>query len=1185
MAQDESTERSVSLVRAWRLLVRLVAPRRLVPLTIATAIAVTGMSALGFFTAPGQGTATASAGTLPAPTLSSATAGGGTVDLEWSTVTPPSGPGPVAYYVTRDGGVPTGCPTSVSPATTTSCSDTGLAAGSHSYTVTAVWHSWTTSSATVHVTLASGAPSMLAFTVQPSSAVAGTTMTALKISVEDADGNVVTTDSLTAVALAFAANPGGGTLSGGGQVTVSSGVATYPALSIAKVGAGYMLVATDTSGLPAGHPYTAATSSSFDIAPAEASRLVFATQPGSATVGAPFGSQPVVRSQDSFGNDSTVGLGSSRSITVVLLSGSGTLSGTTTVDIGTAAGNGTGVFGGLSIDTAGDKTLQVAAAAGSPSLAAGTSNSFTVAKASPSLAVSAPLSGTAGTAITAATISATLAASSGSNATGTISFVYFQQASAPTTCSGGTTIGTAAVTGNSTYSPSAGFTPTVAGNYWLYASYNGDTNNQAATSACPPSAGQKIVVAKAAPSLAAAAPASGTAGTAVAASSLTATLAASSGSNATGTITFTYFQQASAPTTCSGGTTIGTATATGNSIYNPSAGFTPTLAGNYWLYASYNGDTNNQAATSACPPGAGQKIVVAKAAPTLTAAAPASGTAGTAITAATISATLAASSGSNATGTITFTYFQQASAPTTCSGGTTIGTATATGNSTYNPSAGFTPTLAGNYWLYASYNGDTNNLTAGSACPPGATQQIVVAKAAPSLAAAAPASGTAGTAVAASSLTATLGASSGSNAGGTIAFTYFQQASSPSTCTGGTAIGTATVTGNGTYNSNVGFTPNVAGNYWLYAAYGGDLNNQAAGSPCPPGAAQKILVAKAAPTLTAAAPASGTAGTAITAATISATLAASSGSNATGTISFVYFQQASAPTTCSGGTTIGTAAVTGNSTYSPSAGFTPTVAGNYWLYASYNGDTNNQAATSACPPSAGQKIVVAKAAPSLAAAAPASGTAGTAVAASSLTATLAASSGSNATGTITFTYFQQASAPTTCSGGTTIGTATATGNSIYNPSAGFTPTLAGNYWLYASYNGDTNNQAATSACPPGATQQIVVAKAAPTLTAAAPSAGTAGTAIAASAITATLAAGSGSNTTGTITFTIFGPQVAPPPPARAAAPPSAPPPSAATTPTTPPAHTHPPQPATTGSTPPTTATQTTRPPPAPAAPP
>ena len=101
----------------------------------------------------------------------------------------------------------------------------------------------------------------------------------------------------------------------------------------------------------------------------------------------------------------------------------------------------------------------------------GTSNTFSVNQANPSLALTQSNSpsagtGTAGTAITAGAITAALSASSGSNAGGTITFYYYQQASAPNPCSstGRTTIGTATVNGNGNYNPNVGFTPTVAGN-------------------------------------------------------------------------------------------------------------------------------------------------------------------------------------------------------------------------------------------------------------------------------------------------------------------------------------------------------------------------------------------------------------------------------------------------------------------------------------------------------------------------------------------------------------------------------------------------------------------------------------------------------------------------------------------------------------------------------------------------
>ena len=241
----------------------------------------------------------------------------------------------------------------------------------------------------------------------------------------------------------------------------------------------------------------------------------------------------------------------------------------------------------------------------------------------------------------------------------------------------------------------------------------------------------ETVVGKAAPTLTATGPASDTAGTAIAATNINSTLAAGTTTPAaTGTVTYKVFgPQATAPTTCTtGGTTVGTGTTvSGNGAYNPTAGYTPTTVGNYWWYASYGGDTNNNTATSTCG-STMSETVVSKASATLTATGPASDTAGTAITAANVNAALGASSGSNATGTITYTVFgPQATAPTTCTtGGTTVGTGTTvSGNGTYNPTAGFTPAAAGNYWWYASYGGDTNNSTATSTCGSTMSETVV----------------------------------------------------------------------------------------------------------------------------------------------------------------------------------------------------------------------------------------------------------------------------------------------------------------------------------------------------------------------------------------------------------------------------------------------------------------------------
>jgi hypothetical protein len=152
--------------------------------------------------------------------------------------------------------------------------------------------------------------------------------------------------------------------------------------------------------------------------------------------------------------------------------------------------------------------------------------------------------------------------------------------------------------------------------------------------------------------------------------------------------------------------------------------------------------------------------------------------------------------------------------------------------------------------------------------------------------------------------------------------------------------------------------------------------------------------------------------------------------------------------------------------------------------------------------------------------------AGSPISASSISATLAG--GSAPSGTITYTVFgPQSSPPSSCtSGGTTVGSARAYGDGTYQSTAGFTPPSTGQYWWYASYGGDAGDEPSASMCGPGMAETSVVPKVTPTLSASGPMGGMAGSPISASSISATLAAGSAP--TGTIAFTVFGPQSSPP---------------------------------------------------------
>ena len=105
-----------------------------------------------------------------------------------------------------------------------------------------------------------------------------------------------------------------------------------------------------------------------------------------------------------------------------------------------------------------------------------------------------------------------------------------------------------------------------------------------------------------------------------------------------------------------------------------------------------------------------------------------------------------------------------------------------------------------------------------------------------------PASGVAGTAIPAGSVSAMLsGASAGAT--GAITFTVFGPRSSPPTdCTSGAeTIGTATVSGAGTYHPPAGYAPPSAGTYYWYASFSGAGGNAASNSGCGTGMASTVV--------------------------------------------------------------------------------------------------------------------------------------------------------------------------------------------------------------------------------------------------------------------------------------------------------------------------------------------------------
>lgn len=173
--------------------------RRLLPAAVAAAIVVAlalvavGGSALAYFSTTGAGSVPVLVGSISKPAITAATpAAGGTVTLTWSAVAAP-GAGTMTYYVSRDGGEPEGsCPDSSAPAAGTSCVDANVGIGTHAYTVTAVFNSWTATSSTSSAKITIGPVTHFTITAATTTPAAGAADN-LTITARDAAESTVTT--------------------------------------------------------------------------------------------------------------------------------------------------------------------------------------------------------------------------------------------------------------------------------------------------------------------------------------------------------------------------------------------------------------------------------------------------------------------------------------------------------------------------------------------------------------------------------------------------------------------------------------------------------------------------------------------------------------------------------------------------------------------------------------------------------------------------------------------------------------------------------------------------------------------------------------------------------------------------------------------------------------------------------
>jgi hypothetical protein len=540
------------------------------------------------------------------------------------------------------------------------------------------------------------------------------------------------------------------------------------------------------------------------------------------------------------------------------------------------------------------------------------------------------------------------------------------------------------------------------GSYSFKAIYSGDTNNNGAPSLC-----ETLTVTKASPIVA----------TTVSSTSINVGATASDSSTLTGGFsaggTVTYSDFANGACTAPG-KVVSTVTVTTGVVPN-SRSVTFNATGSYSFQAVYSGDTNNNGVTSACEP-----LTVNKASPTI----------GTTLSATSIhvgqtvsdSATMA--SFFQAGATVTYSVFSNGA----CTAPGTVASTVTVTNGVVPNSRAVTFNATGSYSFQAVYSGDANNNGATSSCEPLTVSAGVAIST--SLSSTTPLVGTSVTD------SATLSGQT-PTAGGTVAYTLFTN----SACTApGTTISVVTVT-NGVIPNSRAVLFNSTGGFGFTAAYGGDANNNAATTACEP-----LTVNKASPTIaTSLSTATPVVGTSVT----DSALLSGQTSTAGGTVGYIEFANAG----CSAPGTIVSVVSISNGLVPNSRAVLFNSTGSFSFRAVYDGDANNNVATSLCEP-----LTVNRASPTIV----------TSLSATSIS--VGASVTDSATlanffqagGTVTYSLF---SGGTCTAPGSIVSTVIVT-NGVVPKSRAVIFNSTGGFSFEAVYSGDTNNNGATSACEP-----------------------------------------------------------------------------------------------------------------------
>jgi hypothetical protein len=705
-------------------------------------------------------------------------------------------------------------------------------------------------SANIPISAGTGSSSALVFTQAPTSGTAGVALSpAVKVSVEQS-GSVVTSDTST-VTLTLS----GGVFAGGGTTATAqavNGVATFSNLVINATGA-YTLTASDGSD-------TGATSSSINISPAAASKLVITQAPSSGTAGQALGTALKVAVEDAFGNVVT---NNTSTVAIAMASGpAGFASGSTT---SVAAVSGIATFGNLIANTAGSYTFSLTGG----SLTGATSGSVTVnpGAASTLSLMQTPASGTVNQALNPS-VQVAIKDQFGNVVTGNTSTVTVAKASGPGGFVTGSTTSVAAVNGVATFS---NLMLNTTGAYTLSVSDSTLTGATTGSITIGASSAAKLAITQT--------PTTGTAGQALG-TALKISVEDSSGNVVTSNTSTVAVTVASGPGSFASGSTTSVAAVSGvasfsNLIFN--------TAGTYTLSVSDGSLTGATTATITVGAAAASKLAITQT--------PSSGTAGQALGTA-FKVAVEDAFGNVITSNMSTVALAVASGPGAFASGSTTSAAAASGVATFS---NLIFNTAGAYTIKVS-DGSLTSATSGSVTvSPAAASKLVITQTS--------SAGSPGQALSPSLTVAVedaLGNVVTSNTS-TVAVTV---ASGPGAFASGSTTSVAAASGVATF-SNLVLT--TAGTYTLGFTDGSLTGATTGGIAISASSAAKLAITQT--------PSSGTAGQALGTA-LKVSVEDSSGNVVTSNTSTVAVTVASGPGSFASGSTTSVAAVSGVASFS-----------------------------------------------------------------------------------------------------------------------------------------------------------------------------------------------------------------------------------------------------------------------------